>query len=376
VTRRAGVVVLDDYFPRLSTGFRVAEFSWMLRHGVVSEVLTTAGPIDLLLDEYDLAHPGQRARIRSYDVARLAGFELASVVFLNNVHHYLDDLEHAELPFVLTLYPGGGLQLGDAGVEAKLQRVLASPLIRHVVTTQPIVTDHVRESAPGLPLTEIVGVPVGREHLFPGAGLRPSYFLEGKDSLDVCFVAQRYTADGRDKGFPTFLETVQQLSDDGLPVRGHVVGGFDMEQVPDGLGRLDLTFHGVLSTGSLRQFFSSQDVIVSLPVPGVLAPGAFDGFPTASCVEAALNGVAIVSSDPLDQNRVFQDGRDIHVTGGSALEAAGRVRAMLAEPGGLRRVGQAGMRTARRAYGVGAQLIPRRTILESLTSRPDGSLRR
>src|SRR5450756_1036753 len=36
-----GIVVVDDLFPDLTTGFRVAEFSWLLRAGVVREVMTS-----------------------------------------------------------------------------------------------------------------------------------------------------------------------------------------------------------------------------------------------------------------------------------------------------------------------------------------------
>ena len=35
-----GVVIVDDRFPDLITGFRVAEISWMLWTGVVREVMT------------------------------------------------------------------------------------------------------------------------------------------------------------------------------------------------------------------------------------------------------------------------------------------------------------------------------------------------
>jgi glycosyltransferase involved in cell wall biosynthesis len=358
--------VLDDHFPTKGTGFRIAEFSWMLRHGVVLEVMTTATPLDELLAEYSAVHSQTYRNIRPYDADRLDHFECASVLFLNNAAYFLDDLERHGLPFVVTLYPGGGLNLGEAEAEAKLRRVLGSPQLRHVITTQPIVTQHVLSArGSAVPVTELVGLAVDPTYLSPGPGFRTSYFGSGKDRLDVCFVAHRYTADGADKGFPVFLEAVRLLQNAGLQVLGHIVGGYDPWDVSSSHSHLDLRFSSVLSTPELREFFMGMDLIISPTTPGLLAPGSFDGFPTGSCVEAALSGVGVIASDPLNQNRVFTDRRDIHMPVASAPDVVQRIHEILAETDGLRRVAQAGLRTARRAYGVDAQLWSRRRVLES-----------
>ncbi|MGY2064411.1 FkbM family methyltransferase [Blastococcus sp. SYSU DS0619] len=361
-----GMVVLDDYFPTKGTGFRIAEFDWMLRHGVVAEVMTTIEPLEPLVSQYAELHPRTATGISPYDARRLAEFDSASVMFLNNAARFLADLERAALPFVLTLYPGGGLHLGEAGAERKLRRVLRSPQLRHVITTQPLVTDLVQTITGGsVPVTEVLGVVVDPGYLRPGPGLRTEYFGSGKPVLDVCFVAHRYTPDGSDKGFPVFLESLGLLRDAGLPVRGHVVGGFGASDVADEHADLELEFAGVLSTPQLREFFGSMDIVVSPTATGRLAPGAFDGFPTGACVEAALCGVAVVATDPLNQNRLYTDRRDIHMPAADATEVVQRVLDMLAEPDGLRRVAQAGLRTTRQAYGVDAQLWSRRRVLEA-----------
>ncbi|MGY1741608.1 MULTISPECIES: FkbM family methyltransferase [unclassified Blastococcus] len=362
----ARTVVLDDYFPTKGTGFRIAEFDWMLRHGVVAEVMTTIEPLEPLLAEYATLYPETAGQVSAYDPRRLGEFDCASIMFLNNAARFLYDLEQASLPFVLQLYPGGGLNLGEPGAQRKLRRVLSSPLLQHVITTQPLVTEVVTALTGGsVPVTEVIGGPVGRSHLAPGAGLRTNYFGSGKEHLDVCFVAQRYTVDGSDKGWPVYLAALRTLADAGLPVRGHVVGGFGPADVGEQYAALDLSFSGVLSTPELRRFYLDMDVIVSPTTPGRLAPGAFDGFPTGACVEAALSGVALVATDPLDQNRLYTDGVDIHMPRADVAEVVERVLAMVAEPDGVRRVAQAGLRTTRRTYGVDAQLYSRRRVLET-----------
>ena len=364
--RRGGMVVLDDYFPTKGTGFRIAEFDFMMRHGVVAEVMTTVDRLEPLVAEYATLYPRTSRQISAYDPRRLAEFDCASIMFLNNAARFLVDLERHALPFVLQLYPGGGLHLGEPAAERKLKRVLTSPLLRHVITTQPLVTALVNEVSGGsVPVTEVLGGPVGRSYLGPGAGLRTNYFGSGKEFLDVCFVAQRYTRYGSDKGWPVFLEALRMLGDAGLPVRGHVVGGFGPADVGTEFADLDLGFSGVLSTPELHRFYLDMDVIVSPTAPGRLAPGAFDGFPTGACVEAALCAVAVVATDPLDQNRLYTDGRDIHMPPAEAAEVVQRILAMVSEPDGLRRVAQAGLRTTRQKYGVDAQLWSRRRILEA-----------
>ncbi|SOE01211.1 FkbM family methyltransferase [Blastococcus haudaquaticus] len=360
------IVVLDDYFPTKGTGFRIAEFDWMLRHGVVSEVMTTIEPLEPLITEYADLHPRTATQVSPYDPRRLADYGCASIMFLNNAAQFLDDLERTPLPFVLTLYPGGGLHLGEAAAERKLRRVLRSPQLRHVITTQPLVTDLVQTITGGsVPVTEVLGVVVDPGYLRSGPGLRTNYFGSGKPTLDVCFVAHRYTADGSDKGFPVFLESLRLLRDAGLPVRGHVVGGFGPSDLAGEHANLDLSFSGVLSTPELRQFYSGMDVIVSPTASGRLAPGAFDGFPTGACVEAALCGVALVATDPLNQNRLYTDGRDIHMPRADVVEVVARILDLVADPDGVRRVAQAGLRTTRQAYGVDAQLWSRRRVLEA-----------
>jgi hypothetical protein len=363
---RHGVVVLDDYFPTKGTGFRIAEYDWLMRHGVVSEVMTTIEPLDPLVADYALLHPDTARRIRAYDANRLREFECASLMFLNNAAFFLPHLEHAALPFVLTLYPGGGLYLGNPEAEAKLGRVLTSPQLSHVITTQRVVTQLVKSFVRNsVPVTELLGGVMSELYMTPGPGFRTNYFGSGKDTLDVCFVAGRYTPNGVDKGFPVFLESVRMLHDAGLPVRGHCVGGFDAEDAGEQYADLELTFSGVKSTPELRDFYLGMDLIVSPNAPGHLAPGSFDGFPTGACVEAALCGVGMVCTDPLRLNRLFRDHRDIHITEAEAADVTQSILEMVTEPEGIRRVAQAGLRTARRAFGVDAQLWPRRRIIEA-----------
>ena len=181
------IVVLDDYFPRLETGFRVAEFNWLLEHHVVNEVMTTVGPLDEVAGPYRELHPELAELVTSYDAARLEQFDLAHVLFVTNAHRFLPDLVKAKLPFVLTIYPGGGLLLGTERGNRTLDDVFSAGLVRHVITTQPIVTDYIRARFSGVPVTEIIGVTTN-----------PLYFLPGID----CFATAGASSSSRQRLTP------------------------------------------------------------------------------------------------------------------------------------------------------------------------------
>ena len=364
MTSRGRVVILDDIFPRLATGFRVAEFNWLMKRDAVAEVLTTQP----LLDElplYVAEYPEFADRVKPYSRDALEGADLAWMTFLNNAAYFLDDLHATGTPFVVTLYPGGGLNLGDAEADAKLAAVLASPLLRGVITTQPLVTARVRALAPEVAVHEILGVVVSPLYLGPGAGFRTDYYPSGSPVLRLAFAAHKYTERGEDKGYDVFLDAVRGLREREIPVEAHVIGGFSERDV-DLSGLEDvLTFHGVLTTKELRTLFSGIDLILSPNRPGVLSTNAFDGFPLGSVIEAALCGAGIVATDALDQNRLFMDGRNILIVQPAADDIAHRIEELIDAPGGIGRLAQAGLAVARLHYGVNSQLWARLSVMET-----------
>jgi lipopolysaccharide transport system ATP-binding protein len=367
------IIVLDDFFPDLSTGFRIAEFGWLLRRNIVDDVYTTASPFDELLSDFAGIEPSLASRVHAYEPMALRDADLASMVFLNNAVHYISDLEEHSVPFVVTLYPGGGLDLGDEVTHAKLTRVIGSPMLRHVITTQPRTTDYLREHfGHDIPLTEIPGVVVDTSYFVPGAGLRDNYYPRSSRLLSLGFIAHRYSERGDDKGFPAFIELVRILVARGHPVRAHVIGGFeDSDLKPSTRSELNgrLRFHGTLTGQALRTAMSTLDIVVSPNRPGVLTPAAFDGFPTGSAIEAALCGVAMVVTDELDQNRLFRPGFDIEIVTLEPSDIADAIERLVLVEDGIASLAQAGLRQSRTSYGIEAQLDSRRRILERAAGR-------
>lgn len=379
VTAQAPWLVLDDFFPNLLTGFRVAEYNAHLQAFSQLSVLSNLGDFALQHAHYAQRYPALADRVRPYAPAWLAGAGLAYLNFLNNAWHYLPALHQHRLPFVLTLYPGGGFGLDEPESDSKLATVLASPLLQAIIVTQPVTQDYLRSFAAerGLalpPLHRIDGVVANPLYFAPGGPDRAPGFGAGKATLDICFVAERYMPLGANKGYPEFIAAALALIDQ-PDLRWHVVGGgFEDEDIDAAALGERLRFHGRLTTHDLRQFFAGMDLIVSPNQPYLLHPGNFDGFPTGCCVEASLCGVAVMATDVLGQNPGYSDGESIlllDMASGTPLaqQIEDRIRSMLSDVSALARIGQAGRSLTRRLYAPDRQIGQRQRILHDVAER-------
>jgi lipopolysaccharide transport system ATP-binding protein len=372
VSSQAPWVIVDDFFPHLLTGFRVAEYNAHLHTFGQLQIMSTLGDFSEQYRSYRALYPEHARRVSSYVPERLAGAALAYITFLNNAHAYLDDLTRHSVPFVLNLYPGGGLGLGDAESDQKLLRVLASPLLKDIIVTQPVVERYLTQlaQAHGLslpPMHMVQGVVVNPDYFDPALTCHGLRYGQGKDTLDVCFVAESYMPGAANKGFPEFMAAMQRLADL-TQLRIHVVGGgyTSADLQAPGLG-CPVQYHGRLPTAQLREFYGQMDLIVSPNRPGQLHMGNFDGFPTGACVEAALCEVAIMATDALQQNPGYIDQQSIFLLdhdGEPLPEQIERtVRHLADHPEQLIQLAKACQRLTRTLYAPERQIATRQDIL-------------
>jgi glycosyltransferase involved in cell wall biosynthesis len=139
------------------------------------------------------------------------------------------------------------------------------------------------------------------------------YYKVDKTNLDVCFVASKYSPKGKDKGYDLFIESAKILVTKCDNIHFHVIGGFNKNDMNiDGL-ESNITFYGYQLHNFLDDFYKKMDIIVSPNRPFVLSLGSFDGFPTGCCIEAGMNGVAVICSDELKLNEYFENSRNIEL---------------------------------------------------------------
>jgi glycosyltransferase involved in cell wall biosynthesis len=246
-----------------------------------------------------------------------------------------------------------------------MERVLASPCFRKVIATQSIVRDYLIDKGYCDP-HQILYIPGGTiaQSAFEPPPPKPRYGF-AKAALDLAFVAAKYTPIGADKGYDLFVEVAKVLVALGIDARFHVVGGFGPDLLDLGAAGPRFRFYGYRPREFFREFYSLMDMVVAPTRPFVIK-GGFDGFPTASCVEAGLQSVALLLTDPLNLNWFLRDGEDAIIIKPDRDDIVARVLQLLGDPGRLAAIGESGRVALTGAFGWDVQMPPRLDLLRHL----------
>ena len=378
-SQKVDLIIIDTVFPHPLSLFRLEEFTNYLNYFPNSLVLTNGEHLHLLkeskslteiISEFEQANPHLKDRVRtitreidSYDA------KLAYVTFLFNINVFLEALERKRIPFIFTLYPGGAFALNSQAPDQMLQRVFKSPQFKKVVVTQKITYDYLLERSFCSPeqIEFIYGVVTPLPPLTNS--IHKKHFGFDKEILDICFVAHKYMERGIDKGYHIFIEFAQKIVQHHENIHFHVVGGFTEDDIP--LEGLDskITFYGLQKPEWFDEFYLDKDIILSPNIPFKLAEGYFDGFPTASCIDAGVRNVTMFCTDELHLNIKFTDGEDIVIIPTSSGEIVDIVLHFYSNPAMLQNIAENGAKRIREIYSYENQLIPRIRILEKELER-------
>lgn len=384
------LTILDDVFPHALSPFRITEYNAYLRRWKDAVVLTTASSFGALrdtrsfeeaLEEYVNLYPEFDGRVLKCDpdsdmADLLTDNDSVYTMFLYNAHRFLPLVHEYDLPFAFTLYPGGRFRLGQEDSDRQLRDVCSSPNLKKVIVTQKVARDYLIEKGFCGPedIEFVYGGVFSSDRLLAGNAKR--FYRKDKPTFDVCFVAHKYTKGGVDKGYDTFVEAAKLLSESHDDVFFHVVGPFDRSDMNVGELKDRIAFYGTRSTDFFREFYPSMDIILSPNVPFVLAPGAFDGFPTGGCIEAGLSGVAVFCTDPLDQNITFRDGEDLVIVPRDAASISEIVSHYHERPERLYDLAARGQKAFREIFAPEAQMGPRFGMLSELLGSPSDAPKR
>jgi glycosyltransferase involved in cell wall biosynthesis len=363
----SGVAILDDWFPYLLTSFRVSEFNCYLEALPGSRVYSCDPAYAAHFQAYERAHPHLASRVRPWSPPRYLPGTAAYCVFINNASRFVPIMEKHGLPFAFTLYPGGGFHIDEEDNDRKLRRVFGSPCFRKVIVTQRITRDYLLSKEFCDPSeVEFVYGGVLPSDIHDAQSVPKKYCGGDKDTFDICFAANKYMPKGIDKGYDVFIEVARILSAEIEQARFHVIGGFG----PDDIDVSDLgnriRFHGVKYREDFVRVYDGLDLILSPNVPFRQYPGAFDGFPTGCCIEAALSGVAVFATDCLGSNIALKDGEEIVIIPREARQIADIVCSYYSDLDTLYQLSANGQRAFAKVFGLEAQMAPRLAILGDL----------
>ena len=310
IDNNKGVLIVDDVFPIKNSAFRYQEFTSILNEIPDSSVLSTFESIRYsgnfspkkVIEDYTNEYHKLSKKILRKLPNDINKYKLLYCTFLFNAYNYLVPIsEKYKIPFIFTLYPGGRFALNNSKSDKMLQRVFSSKYFKKVIVTQNVTYEYLVSKKlcdkdkieciyGGIVLKDKLNVDIDKK----------MYYKINKETLDICFVAYKYSSKGEDKGFDIFIELAKKMSKYNN-IKFHVVGNFD-ENLISTKNLTNIKFYGTRPQEWFKAFYKKMDVILSPNVGGKIRNGCFDGFPTTCAMEASLNGVAIFCTDSLGQN--------------------------------------------------------------------------
>jgi len=106
-----------------------------------------------------------------------------------------------------------------------------------------------------------------------------------------------------------------------------------------------------------------MDVILSPNKPFLYGKGAFDGFPLGTVIEAVLNGVVAIVTDNLNQNTVFENGKEIIIANDDVVSFEREVINLIENPEKLCEISRNGRNKFLEIYSNEYQMNPRIELL-------------
>jgi len=294
--------------------------------------------------------------------------KLIYVIFLHNTYRFLSTIEKSKTPFAFELYPGGEFKLNDQESDRKLMTILSSKYFKGVITTQDITTKYLLNNklCPRKKIHYVYGGSVPTDEYIMNSKCKVKYMVN-KKTFDICFVAHKNMPLGEDKGFDLFVKSALKLAEIYSDLQFHIVGNFSGKEVYLGKVKRRFKFYGLQKTEFFYEFYSKMDMILSPNRPFTLSPGAFDGFPTGCCVEAALCGVAMVVTDELGM-RVgkYIPGKNIIIIKPNIDDIVAKISKYYRNPNKLYKLSLLGQTNISKLYSTENQILKKVNILREI----------
>lgn len=370
------LVLYDSYFPEPGNGFKTVEFSHYLREIPHSAVITPglswySERFQKRLRDFELQNPDMRNRVfRIYKNPNLAP-KLTYTVLLYQAWQLWNIFSAQPTGIAFTLNPGGGFSLTSADSRDKILRMTHSRKFKHIFATQRCTVDYLNE----LGLTE------GEHFTFIYGSLNfesPIQFHErhwhgeNQRPLHIGFAGYKYMTGGIDKGFDIFCQVADIAHRAGHDWKFSCWGTFSATDAPDpSATSRRVSFHGKVSHQELSNAMRAVDIFISPNRANQLLPGAFDGFPLGTAIQAGKAGAALIITDPMNLNAGrFSNNQDLILATSDpdpdAAEIYQHILSLHSNPESISRMGMRGANTLARYFSRTAQLTPRERILRTL----------
>ena len=378
--KKVDLLIFDDIFPHPVSGFRYEEFTVLLSSFKKSKIVMSPSAYSVINTPVN----NHNKHIKNFIEENIflksklglkksfvnINAKLFYCVFINNIFNNLHWLEKHKIPFVFTLYPGGGFQLNETLSDNKLKKVFASPMFRNVIVTQKITQDYLINNnfCKSQSIQFVFGGVVPQISLKKDLTNKKSYLIN-KPTFDICFCASKYTPRGVDKGYDVFIDFAHMIAKEYDFIKFHTVGGFTEDDIDISNIKERIHFYGYQNFESLGAIYKNMDVLISPNKPFILGKGAFDGFPLGTVVEAVLNGVVVLITDQLKQNNVFVPEVDLILIESEINSIKKEIINLINSPEKLFSISENGKEKFFEVYSNENQMLPRIILLQNEISK-------
>lgn len=302
-------LIFDDIFPNPFSDWRYNEYVYYLKN--INNTLVIANNFydssnyfnKQWVSDFKLAYPEHSGKLMHVGLNNIFNSKLGYCLFYNNLVKVFPVFESMHIPFVFTLYPGGGFKMFDEKVEENLARFFSSKYFRHVIVNMPHVYEYITSKfkIDKDKCTYIYGAPLNLPTV--------DFFPRKREVVKVVFSSHKYSSKGFDKGFDVFNKVAKHFENDNR-ISFAVVGGFCKDDLIVNCENIE--FISELLPDKIAATFSKYDIILSPNRSHVLGCGSFDGFPTGSVLHAVNSGCMMMVTDEWDNAKTLNliDGVD------------------------------------------------------------------
>lgn len=377
--KQNSLIIIDDIFPSIFSPFRYEEYVEYLKNIENVYIFTTGRSLKAInenrnikevIKEFEEKEPQFKGKIlelndKNIKILKYLKNKVAIFTFLANVRENLKILEEYNIPFIFTLYPGGGFVLNDNNCNLELKRICSLENFKKVIVTQKNVYKYLinNKICNKKQIKFIYGV-VTPVEMLNETNAEKKYYKKNKQTLDICFVAHKYTEKGTDKGYDLFIEAAKKLNKKYSDIFYHVIGGFNKNDIDVKKLKNNIKFYGVRDSKWLKKFYKDIDIIISPNRPFELGEGTFDGFPTGSCTEAMVNGVLLLCTDELKLNIKFKNKKELIIIKPDGNDIFNKIEKLYKKPQKIMKIAENGKNKARKIYSKENQIYPRIELIK------------
>lgn len=313
--KKYDLIIFDDIFPSNNSPWRTNEFVAYLRTFSKVKIISNSSSKTFLkgsrfsdrLSEFSKKYPEYRNNVKREAFFVNVNAKVLYFIFYNNLTRYIDKIVEKKIPFLFTLYPGGGWEFFNPEKDKIITKIIELSLCKGVIVNQHVTYNYLIDQLmispkkirliPGVPLPSLNNKKINQS--FPKGEI-----------VRICFVAHKYLENGADKGLPIFMEFIKKLDAvSSIAFKAFVIGDFSNSYFENSNR---ISFLGKMDEDKLNEFLEFTDCIISPNQPFKLSKGAYDGFPLSVVIAAALNNNLIFSTDYFDEGSKIEFQDHIH----------------------------------------------------------------